>query len=82
MNLIVLPDFLTGSYDLWLLLLFRVGVFFLLYHLFLHSPITDRVWKGTGSLCFHGSYQNKDCVVVMWGGGGGGSSIRTALPIQ
>ena len=75
MNLIVLTHFLTGSYDLRLLLLFRVGVFFLLYHLFLHSPTTDSIWKGTGSLCFHGPYQNKDCVVVMWGGGGGEEGV-------
>ena len=39
-------------YDLQFLWLSGLGVLFVLYHVFFRSPITDRVWKGTGSLKF------------------------------
>ena len=38
---------MTSSFRL---LLSRLGVLFVLYHLLFRSPITDRIWKGTGSL--------------------------------
>ena len=41
---------LTGPYYLHLLSLAGFRVLFLLSHLMFRSPITDRVWKGTGSL--------------------------------
>lgn len=56
---------------------------FVLYHILLHSTITDRVWTGTGSLCFQSPYQNNDCVVVMawrgWKGHKENSSVHSGV---
>ena len=44
------PIFLLLLMTVYLLLLFSLGVLFALYYLLFRSPMTDNVWRGTGSL--------------------------------